>query len=755
MVRRSSRSTNPNKKYTLDPFEQYRELLESSSNDSRAPSIHEDQDEASDDEFDEANAAEELAQAEAEEGNGSEDGAAIAGGAVESSEDEALVPAVEVSDDEALLEVTPKARPPPVKSAVIQKPQTRKRGELAGYNALPIFDPMGNSGAKGRNIHYTRGIPELVHQQGREGRLLYSVGPGEEDLAANIQARDRWLNDVTLPYRKRHKDSAGGGLAYCSFYTEERRDKEAAEELDWYYDGGGQQILKQNQVCRTVEMDFAQNNHTATDSIVAGSINAQECFTGLKPMQLWNMGDAYAKASRSNEQEAWTINAGARIQSLEWCPNRNGSSQYLAISTSQSPSDTKDDIDVLAPAYTPHSRRQQCLQIWEVFAKGTDNSVGSKIDFTRRPVLRRVYSTDWGYVKKMRWCPVPDRPDSEEYHLGLLGAIFTDGKLRVLDISTDAGKKNEVEYIHIDKVAFESKPPDTLCTCVTWLSSKNIAVGTSDGSVAIWTLSDALKLSASSTSNPRPWFYQRLHQAYIQSISCGYPSRPHVLITYSFDGLLRATDLRSPSLDTVTSQRSRIAQGPVIWHDITQSALNIDDNFTLKSYGMRIFYKSVSVARLTAFASDVATSVLHPSVLVGCVDGTVWATNPMRRLRDHKHKPLVQCILKHEWRRPVKQQQKPQDEGDGNVEMLDEQEGGNPLLSKPLIRLMVGYKIQQADMGQENRANVTREYVSFATVYEEKTACTQVAWNPNLRAGTWAALGMASGLVIIKDLAAD
>jgi transcription factor C subunit 6 len=87
--------------------------------------------------------------------------------------------------------------------------------------------------------------------------------------------------------------------------------------------------------------------------------------------------------------------------------------------------------------------------------------------------------------------------------------------------------------------------------------------------------------------------------------------------------------------------------------------------------------------------------------------------------------------------------------------MQDTQTDDDSVLEQPLIRLMTGYKIQQTDMGQESRANATRDYVSFATVYEEKTAVTSVSWNPNLRAGTWAAVGMGSGLVVVRDLAAD
>ena len=767
--RRSGRAGRPNKKYVVDPFEQYRELLNQDSDTSRAPSVREPA-EPSDDEFDMAAAAAEEAQNDAEDDDdaGSDSGASE-GGMFVSAKTRRPAAAVEEPDDDEPVITTkrPKVKLPAMNrtTSIKGKSLNKKRMENFSYSSLPIFDPLGNTGAKGRNIHFTRGVPEATHTQGRSERLIYSIGPGEEDLIAYIEARERWLDDATVPHRKQTpKGKPGGGLSHSPFYPEAKRQREANEEMSWYYEECGREMFASQQNVSQVDENFAPNNYSECDDIIAGSIDAQKHLEGHQFGVAWNMGEAYADAETGEKQQAWTLNAGARIQALEWCPNQQQSSQYLAVATSFSPSDAQYEEDVIAPAFTPLPRRQQCLQIWEVQARGGSESEGSGIGFTKPPLLRQMISSDWGHVKKMRWCPIPDREDEGRRRLGLLAIVFTDGRLRLFDLAIPDDHHMGIEYLHLEKAAFESKPFETLATCLTWLSSKSIAAGTADGSVAIWTIPDSLKESSKSQSkqgaNAHPWMYQRLHQGYIQSITCGYPSRPHLLITHSFDGFLRLTDLRSPNLDTVVSQRSRIAQGPVVWHDITQSALNVDDNFTMKSYGARMFYKAISVARLTAFGADVSVSPLHASVLTGCVDGTAWVTNPMRRLRDHKYRPLVQCVLKHEWRRPVKPHRTTRvEEGDnGDQESSNVQEDvmdvdPNPIFAKPLIRLLTGFKIQISDMGQEGRLNATKDFISFATVHEERTAVTQVAWNPNLIAGTWAAIGMASGLVVIKDLA--
>jgi transcription factor C subunit 6 len=775
--RRPSRAARSSKKYTVDPFEQYRELLEQESGDER-PVMRDDKDAGSDDEFDEAQAAQELADAAAED----EEDEADSGDASSDDSSGEDVPARpikavktasrQVEDDDPIIAVTPKVKLPPARRPMpTKKTPGKKRNETTSYNEIPIFDPAGNLGAKGRAIHFSRGVSESVQVLSREGRVIYAMGPGEEDLIAHVQVRDQWIDDATVPCRKQTKGRLGGGLAYSPFYPEEKRRREVDEEMAWYYAKGGRELFKKGQVFTKVDKDFTPSHYTRSEDIVSGPINAQKLFDGRDFTDSWDLSEAYADTLKAKDQQAWVFNAGARIQALEWCPNGFGTTQYLAISTSRSPSDAPTNGDVLAPAFTSLERQQQALQIWEVTAL-VGEKTASGIDFTKRPRLLQVFSTDWGHLKKMRWCPVPDKEEPVRDRLGLLGTVFSDGSLRVFDMPLPKGDSEEVEYIHIEQAAFESRPPESLCTCLTWLSSKSIAAGTADGCGAVWNLPDCLKEAhppkasagsneSSGSNNHNPWLYQRFHQSYIQSITSGYPSRPHLLITYSFDGFMRMTDLRSPSYDTVATQRSRIAQGTVVWHDTTQSALNIDDNFTLKSYGARMFYKAVSVARLTAFGADVSVSPLHASVLVACVDGSVWVTNPLRRLREHKYKPLVQCVLKHEWRRPV---QSPKtttatnglknagaEDEDGDVEMEDT----NPILKKPLIRIMTGYKIQFSEMGQENRANATKDFVSFATVHEEKTAATQVAWNPNMIAGTWGAFGMGSGLVIVKDLAAQ
>jgi transcription factor C subunit 6 len=44
------------------------------------------------------------------------------------------------------------------------------------------------------------------------------------------------------------------------------------------------------------------------------------------------------------------------------------------------------------------------------------------------------------------------------------------------------------------------------------------------------------------------------------------------------------------------------------------------------------------------------------------------------------------------------------------------------------------------------------EVAKGITVFEEKSAVTALAWNPNLKYGMWAVAGLGSGLLRVEDV---
>jgi transcription factor C subunit 6 len=685
------------------------------------------------------------------------------------------------------------------KNISTRHPKRMKPIDEALIHAQPAFDTSSEkpgSAGVARRGRVSRGIPEIYHNQGKESRVLYTFGPGQEDLIAHVKTRDKWLNDVTLPTRKTRKDGSGG-LHPSFFYPEEKREKEIKQGWEWYYEQGGRGIFTEQQQSDILHaeqgrIDFEQSL-TPSDPFLTGPPQQPKLFAELKPGDVANTGEAWVNASGHRDKQSWVVVAGGRIQCLEWVPNQTGRFQYLAVAVV--PENKKRVVNKGSYAYAESSYGAH-LQIWEFTSLASSTNESATIDFSKRPWLRAVLSFDWGMVKKLKWCPAPARESvaqtyEGELQLGLLAGVWDDGKVRVLDVRIPINKPLSTQYIYISKAAIESKPPGTICTCITWLSSGSIAVGCANGFVGIWDLAEALRSSAQfPASNPRPWFYEPIHGSYILSLVSCYPSRPHILITNSLDGYLRMTDLRSPIMDTIPAQRVRVAQTPVAWHEQIQAVISPDESFDLKSMILRIFYKMHTVGRTTALVSDMATSSLHASVLVAGVDGRVWILQPMRRMRDHKNTPYEQIWFGHEWRRGVTQP-KPETQNATATEPLDpaldtempdapppsatpfqhyqplyetpstvlpqssEQVLDKPtpaILANPLIRIVTGYKLSKLELGPESKPNTTSEGTIFQTTYDEQTAVTQVCWNPNLCCGTWAAAGTGSGLVLVDDL---
>jgi transcription factor C subunit 6 len=778
-ARRTTR-VRPLKKYTTDPFDGIQKLLivsSDSGSDSSEPESS-----GKEDEFD----LQEAAVAEEEEAVDEDEILAVEA-LVASSEDEGR--AAGDDSDANISNVNPVVNfgtPGKRKQTTVKRVPVGV--SISEVHKLPAFD---NRGVKAMHHNVPRvprrGLPDVPHILAKDSRVLYSVGPANEDIVAHTRCRDKWIDQPTLPTRKTRKGDVGG-LGNSYFYSKERQQKEATESWEWYYRHGCREIFSKEQKLKVLDSKETKplifQNLSASNPFLVGPASAPRFVQGLEPLASFNTGPAWSKDGKPSIKHAWILNAGARVQCLEWAHNQNGHKQYLAVATMNDP-EHKGYLN----AYTASSSYNANLQIWEFVALHADAGEGRKIDYSKDPILRFVISSRWGRLKKLKWCPIPDGkmedgPNEPILRLGLLAGVWEDGKARILDLNFARPEDNITRYVHVTNAAFESKPPNTICTGIIWLSSTSIAASCANGYVSIWNIADSLR-SLSNTSrrsslgqallpDAKPWFYQQIHQGYIMGITSAYPSRPHLIITKGIDGFTRLSDVRAPHQDTVVTPRDRVAQPHLLWHDVSQVALTPDENYDLKSYSLRLFYKSQAVGRMDALVTDLAGSPVHPFVLLGCANGDVCSMSPMKRLRAHKRDTFQQIWFKHEWRRgtPARSQQQTQPEEDTTMHDTDAQNdrarsqsthgdqqpriiNKSNVLASPLIRFTEGYKLQVPDFSQHSRTNNTESTVAFVTVYEEETAVTKVCWNPNISCGTWAAAGMASGLVRVEDLGVD
>ncbi|KAI9851017.1 MAG: hypothetical protein M1838_004628 [Thelocarpon superellum] len=627
--------------------------------------------------------------------------------------------------------------------------------------------------ARGDGLTPTRERPgrpaESSRSYSKQDRYVHLFGPRSEDLINFVRSRDKWSQNATMPAREPN-GNGHGGLAPTFFQSSELRLQEAVQDWRWYQDDGGRETFAHQQTIRRLAEDEQTRYTVDVDrgarSFLVGPADQQTRWTlpareSYALADLWKEKEVPSSGSRgpldsaeseSGQRDGFMLNVGAQVDGMGWAPNHNSERQYLAVIVSPSPSkpdppETPQPIPegdaarpAKAPAYAPSDPTPACLQIWTFCAAGGAED-GLSIKSSAGLRLSAVFCTDWGDGKQLRWCPAPrHQPETspgEAVRVGLLAGIWTDGKVRVLDVHVPKKPEHPVEYAKIDAVAFEAIPPGTLCTCVDWLSSSHVAVGCANGFVAIWDLARHLagtgRPRPTPASSPRPFFYQLLHQAYLLSITACYPSHPTLIATTSMDGYVRLTSIHDPSADYVSAQRSRVAPNALVWSDAIQSMLGAEENNMIRTFAMRRFFSTLTVARPTSVITSLAVGSTHTSLLAGCANGTVVAVNPMRRVvKDRGSMPSYQQIwFQHEWR--------PEDRADAP--------------HRGLSRISEGFKVERPNLFRGLGEDKVQGGILMATIFEQKTAITHVEWNPNVVCGGWAAAAMGDGLIRIEDLA--
>lgn len=601
------------------------------------------------------------------------------------------------------------------------------------------------------------------------------VGANTDDVTNFLKARDKWADNVTLP--SQHSDGRGhGGMSGPFSHTLKQRRMEATVGWDWYYLEGGRAWFETNQITRILSASegavYLPNPIFSTRNLLMGPYGRQKLFL-IPFLQSLNIGEAWSQAFTSNtasangsieqtarkRQDGWTLNVGTSVQCLEWVPNQSTNTQYLAISTLQASASVSKDSPETAPAYTP-SPGPSYIQVWKIVARRFRN------DPHLPPELRLTICNEWGHAKEFKWCPTPrDAREQDAKHqlsLGLLAGVFADGYVRVLDVSLDEQSESEPSYVEYKSAAFAAKPTDAICTCVTWLSASDIAVGCSNGYVAIWNIYPLLNADRTghadtiptSGAMPAPYFYETIHSSYIVAIVSAYPSHPNLVCTSSSSGYLRLTDIRSPASDYVLSPRVHWAPSTIRYCAALSCFITPDEGGMIKGLPLRRFWSQFGFVKGDSEVTSLALGHAHTSILVGFADGTLLASNLTQRFLMARSKAMLQQkVWRHEWARSkVDANDNHNNEGEGEAHERRQSQGTS--------RITEGYKVEDAilapmltDLNKKEMTRIGIVPYMYTTTYDEETAVRSINWNPNEAWGGWAASGMGSGLVRIENLA--
>lgn len=289
--------------------------------------------------------------------------------------------------------------------------------------------------------------------------------------------------------------------------------------------------------------------------------------------------------------------------------------------------------------------------------------------------------------------------------------------------------------VKLETPAFELRPPSTICTCFCWLSPSELAVGFANGFVGVWSLS--LSDAKATELCPGLSMYFPVHDTYVLNVVSAYPTYPFIIATTGMDGQTRLLSLLDPRADMVETARSRGGTPQLSYSPFVKSFVSVDEADLIRALPVRRFFSTLTVMKSNNGVSAITPSNLcHPSILLGNVGGEVVGSNPIRRVLDTKEKHLQQVWFHHEWI-PYQNPHGLED----NVEILG------------ASRFFDGFRAENLNLAR-NLVGDDRivNGVLSTTIFEEGTAITVLAWNPNESFAGWACAGMGCGLLRIEDL---
>ncbi|CEJ56464.1 hypothetical protein PMG11_02670 [Penicillium brasilianum] len=726
-ARRSGRLKGPRAVYTNDPFESAGISDESDSEERQRSATQKgkrrrDDDSASDDEF----VAKEVNEEEEEDEDGDVREAQYPDDFDEMDVDEsAATPRTPK---------TPRGRPRP--NTVQSQQKLLESKGAANLNIKPSTSEIR-----------VRGCVDPRENVSKPMYYMSTFGDDDRDLLAVLFTRDRWARGVDTCLPTRHTldiQSTANDYEYGPTWgvAPEDLEKERTSGWDWYYDkniGGesrkAQKVgpkLKEAEARREYLPRAKKGKHT----ILMGAANDQKAFH-LGYHEFLNLGQAWkeTKAQKSDRasatvREGWLISFEQKIQCVGWAPNQDGFSQYLALVTPITPEQKEKHASHGSEPFSPFRPAPSypcAVQLWEFGGKRA-GPITSTLDMETKPLLRLVLCTDWGDVRRIAWCPMARQKREEDDQngmktIGLLAGIWGDGKIRVLDVKLGPGKKTE--FVKIQSPFFEAKSPSNVSSCLTWLSPTDIAVGCSDGFVAIWSI------LPTSDIEPIPYFYKPIHASYVLSITSAYPTNPHLIATTSIDGETRLWSMINPESENTTPVRQRQAPGHLSYSPILQSVYSYDENDFGRLMPIHKFFATQSAGRMPSSVISLAPcNFYHPSLLFGTASGEVVATNPFRRLLYSKEQHWQQTWFSHDW-----------------APGLDKESSG-------ASRFYEGYRAETQSLAR-NLSGDKRPQLgsSLTTVHDERTHVTALGWNPNRPSAGWACAGMGCGLLRVEDLA--
>ncbi|KAF9532755.1 hypothetical protein CPB83DRAFT_806345 [Crepidotus variabilis] len=373
------------------------------------------------------------------------------------------------------------------------------------------------------------------------------------------------------------------------------------------------------------------------------------------------------------------INAGAPVWALDWCPLYVGDridrdfTQYLAVAPFPS-FDHAPDIGKKAVKPSP-----ACIQIWSLSSLDSSLEQSGTLHADKGQMkCELVLCIDSGPAFDLKWCPLPShdlvKSETKVKKLGLLGGTFEDGAFYVYVVPDPSYLRIDGDspiYVTLDRPILRVELEETSCWSFDWANSDRIAIGTTNGTVAIYNIAAALNAAGPENSQVfselLPSHYITTHQSAIRSLAwikvppCDPTGRPcldqdpTMIISGGYDGLECLLDAREGR--GVTMNRTRDVITSVTYSSFVGGPISIDRDNMVKDYSISpvLLGRGHVLYELQGTAWSVHASDHHPQLAISAADGSCLTTNMYRSQRRVAVPSFVHRIYQMDYNRQTRE----------------------------------------------------------------------------------------------------
>ncbi|KAI9065456.1 hypothetical protein FKP32DRAFT_1624196 [Trametes sanguinea] len=370
------------------------------------------------------------------------------------------------------------------------------------------------------------------------------------------------------------------------------------------------------------------------------------------------------------DKEAHVFNAGAPVWGLDWCPIHADDrphyryKQYLAVA----PFPTKAHAPMIGTRIQRPS--PACIQIWSLSPSqdqqdrmSVDESVANRneqasADDAGEMRCEMVLCIDNGPAFELKWCPLPSNDPGADGHegttrkLGIIGGTFEDGSLAfytVPDPSTIVGASERSPeqplIVKLPEPLLRIELEETSCWSFDWANSEVVAIGCTNGNIAVYNVGEAFARGSSNADQPLlPTHYFTAHQSAIRSLAWVRApvisasgeitfDNPTVIASGGYDGVESITDIRDMSPNVIN--RTRDVVTALEFSTYTGSAVTVDHENMIKGFSVSptMLGRGHAILEPKGPIWSISASDYHPQLAVGVTDGSCITTNMMRSTR--------------------------------------------------------------------------------------------------------------------------